>query len=548
METSITIRGNIVDVLAGRIFAARLEIKNGRIARIVPEEGSSEAPENRFILPGLIDSHVHIESSMLIPSEFARAAVVHGTVGSVSDPHELANVLGIDGVRFMVENGRKSPFKFAFGAPSCVPATGFETSGAVLDAADVEALLDMPEIKYLSEMMNFPGVLQQDEAVMRKLALARRRGKPVDGHAPGLRGEDARRYAQAGISTDHECFSLEEALEKIGYGMKILIREGSAAKNFDELLPLLSHHPDMVMFCSDDLHPDNLLEGHIDRLVRRALVLGYDLFDVLRAATLNPIRHYGLDAGLLQEGDPADLIIVDDLDRFTVLETYIDGRLVAKDGRSLLEPVAEQPVNIFEARPVTEQALALPAQTETIRVIRALDGQLITEATTARARIEGGLAISDPERDILKLMVLQRYRQAPPSLAFIQGFGLRTGALASTIAHDSHNIIVVGANDADMARAVNLLVEHQGGVSVVHGERADVLPLPYGGLMSADGAQALAAAYQRLDAAAKGLGSPLTAPFMTLSFMALLVIPALKLSDKGLFDGTTFSFVPLFVS
>ncbi|PTN38069.1 adenine deaminase [Desulfonatronum sp. SC1] len=548
METSITIRGNIVDILAGRIFAGRLEIRNGRIARIVSEEESGDASESRFILPGLIDSHVHIESSMLIPSEFARAAVVHGTVGSVSDPHELANVLGVEGVRFMVNNGRKSPFKFAFGAPSCVPATGFETSGAVLDAADVEALLEMPEIKYLSEMMNFPGVLHQDETVMRKLALARRFGKPVDGHAPGLRGEDARRYAQAGISTDHECFNLEEALEKIKYGMKILIREGSAAKNFDELLPVLARRPDMVMFCSDDLHPDNLLEGHIDRLIRRALVQGYDLFDVLRAATLNPIRHYGLDAGLLQEGDPADLIIVDDLERFTVLKTYIDGRLAARDGRSLLEPVAEGPVNIFEARPFTEQALALPAQTETIRVIRALDGQLITEATTARARIKDGLAISDPERDILKLMVLQRYRQAPPALAFIQGFGLRTGALASTIAHDSHNIIAVGANDADMARAVNLLVENRGGISVVHGDKSDVLPLPYGGLMSADGAQAVAAAYQRLDAAAKNLGSPLTAPFMTLSFMALLVIPALKLSDKGLFDGTTFSFVPLFVS
>lgn len=548
METSITIRGNIVDILAGRIFAGRLEIKDGRIARIAPEERSGEAWENRFILPGLIDSHVHIESSMLIPSEFARAAVVHGTVGSVSDPHELANVLGVAGVRFMVDNGRKSPFKFAFGAPSCVPATGFETSGAVLDAEDVEALLEMPEIKYLSEMMNFPGVLHGDETVMRKLALARRHGKPVDGHAPGLRGEDARRYAQAGISTDHECFSLDEALEKIGYGMKILIREGSAAKNFDELLPVLGHRPDMVMFCSDDLHPDNLLEGHIDRLIRRALAQGYDLFDVLRAAILNPIRHYGLNAGLLQEGDPADLIIVDDLERFTVLETYIDGRLAARDGRSLLEPVAEQPVNIFEVRPVSEEALTLPAQTETIQVIRALDGQLITEATTARARIEDGLAISDPERDILKLMVLQRYRQAPPALAFIQGFGLRAGALASTIAHDSHNIIAVGASDADMARAVNLLVEHRGGISVVHGDKADVLPLPFGGLMSADGAQAVAAAYQRLDAAAKNLGSPLTAPFMTLSFMALLVIPALKLSDKGLFDGTTFSFVPLFVS
>ncbi|WP_045221477.1 adenine deaminase [Desulfonatronum thioautotrophicum] len=548
MVGSGIIQGKIVDIHSRRIFSGQVEIAEGRISRIVKADaGATGDAGGRFILPGLIDSHVHIESSLLIPSEFARAAVVHGTVGSVSDPHELANVLGMEGVRFMVANGSASPFKFAFGAPSCVPATDFETSGAVLDAEDVDTLLAMPEITYLSEMMNFPGVLAQDAGVMRKLAAARRHGKPVDGHAPGLRGEDARRYALAGISTDHECFSLEEALEKVRYGMKILIREGSAARNFDELLPVLRRHPEMVMFCTDDLHPDNLLEGHIDCLVRRALAQGYDLFDVLRAATLNPIRHYGLHAGLLQEGDPADLIVVDDLDRFTVLETYIDGRLVARNGQSLLEPVAAKPVNIFRARPVTVPDLAVPARSETIRVIQALDGQLVTEATTARVRNEGGMAVSDPDRDILKIMVLQRYHPAPPALAFIQGFGLQAGALASTIAHDSHNIIAVGASDADMVRAVNLLVEHRGGISVAQGEMADVLPLPFGGLMSGDGVETVAAAYQRLDNAAKTLGSPLAAPFMTLAFMALLVIPALKLSDKGLFDGTTFSFVPLFV-
>ncbi|HDQ41106.1 MAG TPA: adenine deaminase [Desulfonatronum sp.] len=544
MNNPHCIQGNIVDVVQRRVFSGRVDIEGGRVARITP----GPAPEDRFILPGLIDSHVHVESSMLIPSEFARAAAVHGTTACVSDPHEIANVLGLAGVMFMIANGNKTPFKFAFGAPSCVPATGFETSGATLDPRDVDTLLRMPEVAYLSEMMNFPGVLHGDPAVLEKIAIAQKHGKPVDGHAPGLRGKDARKYAQAGITTDHECFSLDEALEKISCGMNILIREGSAAKNFDELLPLLRLHPEMVMLCSDDLHPDDLLAGHVNLLVKRALAHGYDLFDVLRAATLNPVRHYSLDCGLLQPGDPADMVVVDTLEEFTVLETYINGCPAAKHGRCLLDSAAEGPLNIFLCDPISPDDLALPARTDTIRVIQALDGQLITEALTIRAKVVQDLAVSDPSRDILKIMVLQRYRKARPAVAFIRGFGLKNGALASTIAHDSHNIIAVGANDADMARAVNLLIAHKGGISAASGEQTHVLPLPYGGLMSGQDAHAVAAAYQRLDKAAKDMGSFLTAPFMTLSFMALLVIPALKLSDQGLFDGNTFAFTDVFLT
>lgn len=543
MSSTQVFQGNIIDVVGRRIFSGTVEVENAVISRITPGETS----ESRYILPGLIDSHIHIESSMLIPSEFARASVVHGTTASVSDPHELANVLGIAGVKFMIENGKKTPFKFSFGAPSCVPATDFETSGAVLDSKDIEELLRMPEITYLSEMMNFPGVLRHDETVMEKIALARKYNKPIDGHAPGLRGEDARKYAQAGISTDHECFTLDEALEKIALGMRILIREGSAAKNFDELIPLLRLHPDMVMFCSDDLHPDNLLVGHINLLIKRALRKGYDIFDILRAVTVNPVQHYNLKSGLLQVNDPADLVIVDNLDDFHILETYIDGRLVAKQGQCLLKSVAENPANIFHCDPITTDHLALPVKGDTIRVIKALDGQLITEALTAKAKIVDNQAVSNPDEDILKIMVLQRYRNSPPAVAFVRGFGLKTGAMASTIAHDSHNIIAVGANDRDMVTAVNLLIVEKGGISAASGEYTLMLPLPFGGLMTSRDAQSVAEKYQRLDQTAKKFGSTLAAPYMTLAFMALLVIPALKLSDKGLFDGETFSFTSVFI-
>lgn len=541
-NNSFTITGKIVDVVSGQIFPGRVEVAAGLIKSVVPDDNA----EGPWILPGLIDAHVHIESSMLLPSEFARLAVVHGTTATVSDPHEIANVLGKRGIKFMISNGGKVPFRFNFGAPSCVPATPYETSGAVLDAADVDEILSWPEIKYLSEMMNFPGVLNSDPEVMKKLASAKKYGKPVDGHAPGLDGEAARAYAMAGITTDHECFTIDEALDKINAGMKVLIREGSAARNFDELIPLISDFPNMIMFCSDDKHPDDLVGGHINLLIKRALKAGFPFMNVLRACTLNPVVHYRLNSGLLQAGDLADFILIDNPDDFNVLATYVGGQKVAESGKTLIQRVEEEVINAFDARRITPADLEVVALSAGIKVQQALEGQLITVKKLAKPRIADGKVVSDVSADILKMMVMNRYSAAAPAIDFVSGFGLTRGAIASTVAHDSHNIIAVGADDESMTRAVNLLVESKGGISFVDGEKEWLLPLPVAGLMSDKDGYEVARLYSSINAEVTGSGSALAAPFMTLSFMALLVIPALKLSDKGLFDGTTFSFTTLF--
>jgi len=539
---SYSISGRLVDVVSRRIFPGTLFIRQGRIAE-VREGGPDQGP---FIMPGFIDAHVHIESSMLLPSEFARLAVVHGTVGTVSDPHEIANVLGMEGVQFMIANGKKVPFHFFFGAPSCVPATPFETSGATLDAAHVAELLAMDEVRYLSEMMNFPGVLHEDEEVMRKLAAAHALGKPIDGHAPGLRGEDVRRYAAAGITTDHECFDIGEARDKVSAGMKVLIREGSAARNFDTLVPLLGESPDMVMFCSDDKHPDDLVAGHMNVLVRRAVQARYNILDALRAVTLNPVKHYGLDVGLLQADDRADFILVEDLDDFRVLATYIGGEKVAEDGKSLIKGATESTPNRFSARMPEPADLRIEARQGKLKVIRALDGQLITERIDVEPLVQDGAVISDTERDILKMVVLNRYQPALPAIDFVNNFGLKKGAIASTVAHDSHNIICVGTTDEDILKAIRLVIGARGGIAALDGGRQMLLPLPVAGIMSDEDGYLVSERYQQIDTMVHELGSGLRAPFMTLSFMALLVIPALKLSDKGLFDGTSFQFTEIF--
>lgn len=502
-----------------------------------------------YFLPGFIDAHVHIESSMVVPSEFARLAVQHGTVGTVSDPHEIANVLGIPGVHFMIENGRQVPFHFAFGAPSCVPATTFETAGAEIDVDGIRQLLAMPEVSYLAEMMNYPGVLHKDEAVLAKIAAAHAAGKPVDGHAPGLKGQEAQQYAAAGISTDHECFTLEEARHKAKLGMKIIIREGSAARNFDALIPLIREYPGQIMFCSDDKHPDSLLEGHINLLVAEAIARGYDLFDVLRAACVHPVAHYGMGTGLLRPGESADFILVENLRQFNVLETWIKGTCVYREGQSLIDRVPVQAPNHFNRQPLPASAFRVKAEGPTMQVIEAIDGSLITGQATLPPLVRTGLAVSDPERDLLKLTVINRYHEAAPQMAFIRGFGLKQGAIASCVGHDSHNILAVGTDDELLARAVNLVIANKGGISAVGSETEQVLPLPVAGIMSDKDGFEVAGAYQAIDRFARlELGSPLRAPFMTLSFMALLVIPDLKLSDKGLFSGQQFEFVPLFKS
>lgn len=539
-----SITGNLVDLHQQKIYPATVHIEDSRIVAIHPAgEPETGLP---FILPGFVDAHVHIESSMLIPSEFARLAVVHGTVATVSDPHEIANVCGSKGVEFMIENGKTVPFKFNFGAPSCVPATVFETAGAALDSAAVEALLHREDVLYLSEMMNFPGVLNDDPEVMKKIAAAKKWNKPVDGHAPGLRGEAAKRYIDAGISTDHECFTADEALEKLQYGMKILVREGSAAKNFEALISLLNEHPDKMMFCTDDMHPDSLVIGHINRLCARAVAKGIDVFKVLRAACVNPVTHYKLKVGLLRQNDFADFIVVKDLAHFEVLQTYINGQLVAENGKTLIDqnPLpAGHAVNNFHCLPKQPADFAVPfTNQERLPVIEALDGQLITNQVFIAPKIQNGNIVSDTDVDVLKIVVVNRYKEAPIAKAFIRNFGLKTGAIASSVAHDSHNIVAVGVDDETICRAVNLVIEKQGGVSCV-GDTERIVPLPVGGLMSTRDGYEVAGAYAAIDEAAKALGSTLSAPFMTLSFMALLVIPHLKLSDLGLFDGDSFRFV-----
>jgi adenine deaminase len=577
------IKGHLVNIIDRKIVPVEIRIEEGRISSITPVPADTTGP---FILPGFVDAHVHIESSLLIPSEFARLAVVHGTIATVSDPHEIANVCGLPGVEFMIRNGNSVPFYFNFGAPSCVPATIFETAGATLDAAAVTALLEKDEIKYLSEVMNFPGVLLKDPDVMGKIAAAKRLGKPVDGHAPGLHGEDLKKYIDAGISTDHEAFTYEEALEKLQLGMKILIREGSAARNFEALVPLLNDYPEQIMFCSDDKHPDSLLAGHIDRLCARAVAKGIDPFKVLRAACVNPVLHYNLEHGQLKVGDPADFIVVEEVINFQVSQTFIKGVSVASNGTSHLAsthlvtapaPTASggmlnaEPINNFKARPrvIADFGYLLNKWGEEENVeqcycIEALDGQLITNRLIipiADTLPADGHLNSNPAKDILKIVVVNRYNAAPVAKSFIKGFGLKRGAIASSVAHDSHNIVAVGVDDESICRAINLIIEQKGGLSCVDatantpapsditGEPIQItpaagaellLPLPVAGLMSLDDGYRVADAYTAIDHMAKDLGATLAAPFMTLSFMALLVIPHLKLGDLGLFDGDKF--------
>ncbi len=542
-QNSYTLSGNIVDLVKGHIFKGIVQVKDGKITKISPDES---VMEEQTILPGLIDSHIHIESSMLIPTEFARLAVVHGTVCTVSDPHEIANVLGIQGVKFMIENGNKVPFKFYFGAPSCVPATPFETAGAKFTPDDLEELLSMNEIHYLSEMMNFPGVIQGSPDEIKKIDIAKKHGKPVDGHAPGVKGEDARKYAEAGVTTDHECFTMEEALEKIRYGMKIQIREGSAAKNFEALIDLMKDHADKVLFCSDDRHPDNLAEGHVNTLVKRAIAKGYDPIQVLRSTILNPIAHYHLSVGLLQEGDPADMIVVDNLTDFNVKTTYISGQKVAENGKTLLDSVEETPINNFHATPISKADIQVKDTGGKIRVIEPYDGELITGTVLMNTKSENGNLVSDPEKDVLKMVVLNRYEKAKPAVAFIKNIGLKSGAFASSVAHDSHNILATGTNDEEIVQAINAIIKSKGGVVVVNNHKEHLLPLPVAGLMSHKDGFEVAKKYKDLDAMLHKMGTTLRAPFMTLSFMALLVIPELKLSDKGLFDGNSFSFTSIY--
>ena len=535
------IQGQIVDIKNRHIYSGEITVKNGKITSIAAKEHSVKT----YILPGFIDAHIHIESSMLVPSEFAKLAVLHGTVATISDPHEIANVLGKEGVYYMIENSKKVPLKFHFGAPSCVPATAFETAGAVIDAEDNKELMAHPDIFYLSEMMNYPGVLYDDPEVLKKIEWAKHFGKPVDGHAPGLRGEPIKKYIAAGITTDHECFTFNEAQEKLSLGMKVLIREGSAAKNFEALIDLLPEHFENMMFCSDDKHPDDLIVNHINALCARAVAKGMDIFKVLQVACVNPVYHYKMNVGLLQMNDAADFIVVEDLVNFKVIQTYIDGELVAENGRSFVAHVPFETPNNFNTSKKKITDFEVTGTASKIRVIEALEGQLITNEIHCQALFSAGKILVDTSNDVLKMAVVNRYQDARPAIAFIKNFGLKKGAIASSVAHDCHNIVVVGTSDEEICKAVNLIIENTGGICAVDGENRKFLALPVAGIMSDSNGWDTGKSYQEIDTMAKELGSKLKAPFMTLSFMALLVIPDLKLSDKGLFSGKSFSFVDL---
>ena len=486
------VTGNIVDVVNSRIFKGTIFVENGKIVDIIPNSVPDSVP---VIMPGFIDSHVHIESSLLVPTEFARLVVSHGTVASVSDPHEIANVLGVDGVRYMVETGKKSPFKFYFGAPSCVPATTFETAGAVVNSDNIEQLLSSDDVKYLGEMMNYPGVIYDDNEVVKKLESARRHNKPIDGHAPLLSGNELKKYCAAGITTDHECSSLEEAREKINLGMKIQIREGSAAKNFNTLINIIKEHPENVMFCTDDAHPHELINGHINILVKKAIDLGYNILDVIKAATIIPKQHYNLEVGMLQKNDPADFIIVDNFNDFNILKTYIDGELVAENGKSLLTSVPVDTINNFVAEKVAAHDFRVEDKGKDINIIGIINGEIITEKLVGRAKSIDNNLVSDVENDILKIAVVNRYENKKPAVGFIKNFGLKRGALASSVAHDSHNIVIIGCDDESMAVATNMIIENKGGFAVCDNDIRTCLPLPVAGIMTNDDAFKVAEDY-----------------------------------------------------
>lgn len=540
-----TVTGNVVDVVEKRIFPGTIYVENGVITQISNDRGKKYP---NFILPGFIDSHIHIESSMLSPSEFARNAVRFGTIATISDPHEIANVCGLEGIKFMLDNGKKTPFKFFFGAPSCVPATSFETSGAKITAEDIEFLFKNFDINYLSEVMNFPGVINDDPEVWAKLNVAKKFQYPIDGHCPGLKGSDLTKYIDSGITTDHECTNIDEAEEKIQKGMKVLIREGSASKNFDELLPLLDKYPHEIMFCSDDLHPFDLINGHINLLVKKALDKGYDLFQILSAVTLNPVLHYKIPVGLLRVGDDADFVIIDDFEHFNIIETYIKGILVSKNGYSLIQKVETEPLNNFNSAPKFHNEFEIRANgRKKVRIIEIIDKSLLTNQIIGEPKIVDDRLIADIENDILKIAVVNRYKDEKPSVGFIKNFGLKKGAVASSIAHDSHNIIAIGTNDEFLTRAINTIIENKGGICYLDENNKIVLPLPIAGLMSNDDISTVSTKYLEIEERIKLSGSNLVSPLMSLSFMSLLVIPSLKIGDKGLFDVNSFSFVDIFV-
>ena len=550
--------GRVLNIFTREITEAPVALLGSAIAGV--GKGCSRGEEvldlgGGVVIPGLIDAHIHIESTLLLPAHFAAAVLPHGTAAVISDPHEIANVLGEAGVAFFMEAAENLPVDIYFMAPSCVPSTDMETAGGDLAPEQVERLLDHPRVLGLAEMMNFPGVINGDAAVAAKIAAAQRRNMPVDGHLPGVGGGELQAYIGAGISTDHECVSAAEALEKVSLGMKVIIREGSAARNLAALLPAVktagSRH---FMLCSDDREAAELLSaGHMDEILRRAVALGCDPLDAVEMATLNPALHYGLSRrGAVAPGYRADLVVVDNLEDFKVKLVIKDGRVVAREGR-LTAGLAHHPVDesVLETvrlqRPLQAADFEIRAAHGAMPVMGLLPGQIITEKLMLEPlRSDTGAVRADPGRDLIKLAVVERHRRSGRVAAgLVKGLGLRRGAIASSVAHDSHNIIAAGVEEAAMAAAVNELARAGGGfVAVDGGSRVlSLLPLPVAGLISPEPAERVAAALEEVTCAARSLGAAPQNPFLTLSFLALPVIPHLKITDRGLFDVDAFSFI-----
>lgn len=550
-------QGRIVDVLTRRIFPGYIKVENNKIVDVCED---ASVTETCYIMPGFIDSHVHIESSMMVPSEFARVAVEHGTIGVVTDPHEIANVLGEEGINFMIDSSRQIRFNFCFGAPSCVPSCGtdIETSGAVLDSKAIERLMARDDISYLSEMMNYPGVLGSDPEVMAKIEAAHKNGKPVDGHAPGVVGKDREAYASAGISTDHECATIEEGRSCLDSGMKLLIREGSAAKNYEALIPLLREYPGRIMFCTDDCHASDLIRGHINVIVSRALADGYNFWDVLHAACVTPQKHYRLNWGLLQKGDPANFIKVQNLEKsMRVLSTVISGREVFNHN-SYLSAIRSQTKSIdnqlamldkypnkFVAKPITKEDIAYELTSGSVaHIIVAQDGSLLTGHDVVPITGDPLKDSKYPWYKVQKIVVYNRYTPgAKPIVGLVRGFSVKHGAMAASVAHDCHNIVAVGSSDEFIVRAINRVIEMNGGQVAISEDEMSDIALPIAGLISPSSGHEVAYRSALLCETIARAGCPLKAPFITMAFMCLPVIPELKLTDKGLFDSSVWSFV-----
>lgn len=539
MSTNFTITGVVFDPILRESFGATLRIQDGKIAKIEKDSNI----KHPIILPGFVDSHVHIESSMLTPSNFAKAAVKHGTVAVVTDPHEIANVAGVKGVEFMINDAKGSDFKFYFGAPSCVPASPFDECFEPFTPEIIEGLMKREDIHFLAEMMNFPGVIYKSESVMQIIDKAHSVQKPVDGHVPGLSGDALKSYVSVGITTDHECFTLEEALEKIKLGMKILIRDGSAAKNFSALHPLIKEYSKHLMFCTDDCHPDELLHGHINLKVKQSLALGYDVFDVLQVSSVNPVNHYKLNLGLLQEGDSADFLVVDNLQNLNIQSTFINGADVLETKESLIKLYSA--LNYVFPNSFNPSNLNLKVASSKVKAIEVINDELITNTVVVNNEAE--TLSCNLNEDILKIAVLSRYKDNELSVGLIKGFGMKKGAIAASIAHDSHHIISVGCDNASIEKCLEFIIKNRGGVCYFDGEQLHGLPLPVYGLMTDSTAEVAASAYEIINSKVIADGCKLKAPFMTMSFMSLSVIPHLKITPAGLFDVDKFNYTKLFI-